>query len=200
MPTLPAPDKYLGVPIEVLRQHAGYAATDATHDAEIDNAFAIAVQIVEAYLDRILAYGSYTETAQRFAGTTIHLKAYPVDLVDMVVSGSGIEPEYVVSKEIGVVYLSAFLRANDLSCSYEGGFITVPGAIQMALIGTYDNVWSSVSATTNVAAVGQEVRAMSMDGMKLEYQNFSGGSGSRSFGYIPAAMLPMIDPYRREFV
>jgi len=73
----------------------------------------------------------------------------------------------------------------------------------MALIGTYDNVLVTMSASGNGSAntIGQQLRALSMDGMKMEYQSFSGsGSASAdSFGYIPAAMLPMIDPYRREF-
>lgn len=200
-PSVATPDPFLGIPIETLRQHAGLMPNDASQDAQIEAAFSITVQVVSDYLDRILPYGVYTESEIHFSGSAMHLKAYPLDIIDVLVSNDAQEPLFHFEKNTGVIKLDGHKRYHELSCSYRGGYVKLPGTLAMVVLATFDVVWASLSASSGSAVVGKEIRATVVDGMRVEYfdPNANSATSSAEFGLIPGSMISMLEPYRRKF-
>jgi hypothetical protein len=198
--TAAAIDPLFGIPIEGLRERIGLVSSDDSKDVAIESVFGIAVDLVETYLDRILRYGSYTETFAHFAGKIVSLKAYPIDTVDVIVYANGQEPPYHFNREAGLVYLDSFIRAHELSISYSGGYRTLPSGILMAVIGTFDNVWTEISAKVGAVSGVGEIKSISVpDVGTISYQSSgTGGGAGKDFGQVPAALLDVLSTYRRE--
>lgn len=188
---------FLGLTIETLRQHAGLAPSDASKDAEIEAAFLLALETLEAYLDRWLTLAAYTEQEVHVVGREISLKAYPLQSVESLKGDSGAALAYHAEKPTGVLKLDSFICYHTVDIEYTGGFQILPGPLQMALLATFDNVWAVYSPTDSGGA--KEVKAMTVDGMRVEYNVSSTSASASAFGAIPASALSMLDPYRRVY-
>lgn len=193
------PEDYLGIPVETLRVHAGYAPDDATHDAEIDIAYGIALESVESYLDRILTSGDYIESFTHVAASALSLKAYPLqEVVSVVVDPGASEPPFHKEDVTGLIKLDGHFAMHVVTVTYAGGYVKAPGPIMLALLATFDAVWASMQSAS--ATVGKEVKATVVDGMRVEYFDPSAGSSSsaQSFGVVPSSSAQMLDVYRRQ--
>lgn len=193
-------DPLFGIPIEGLRVRVGLLPSDNSKDLMIKDVFSASIGAIETYLNRILRFGNYTETFVHFAGKVVQLKAYPIERVDVVVAAVGVEPPYHVDKVAGDLHLDLFIRAHEFSVSYSGGYRSLPSDIILAVVATFDNVWSAVNASAGAVSGTGEIKSISVpDVGTISYQSAGvSASGKAGVGYIPGSVIELLTKYRRE--
>jgi len=190
---------YYGVPVELLRSRIGLLPTDASRDAEIEEAFTDGVLSINDYLDRVLQLGDYKEVSTHFRGFKLSLPAYPVETVATVFADE-IEPSFHLDKVTGLIKFDSVVGAHTLTVEYKGGYDIFPDAIQIAAIDAFDNAWRFLNSTSVAASSTSVVKSVSIDGMRVDYFDSSSESSvSESMGYLSPTTVSTLEPYRRVF-
>lgn len=195
----PAP--FLGIPIELLRTHAGFDPADATHDAEITAAYDMSLEIIESYLDRKLASSSQTETFTHKVGRALSLIRYPLQEVESVVGDNGAAIPFHAEVSTGLLKLDGYFVHHEIIVNYAGGYVVAPAGIKLALLATFDNVWASISSSSSISGTG-EIKSIAVpDVGTISYfdSNQKSSSSFVDYGPLPSTVIGMISGYRREF-
>jgi hypothetical protein len=193
--------KYFGLTINQLRVRVGLTDTDAGKDAEIDLAFATAVDILEVYLDRKLRLGSYVENKIHFFGTAISLAAYPL-AIDPTTSAPmvALSPSkgFHADPGTGFIHLDGYTWEHKIEVRYDGGYDTLPPMLMIAFLAVFDSAWGTMFEG-GVTGAGVVSRITVPDVGTISYDTGVSG-GASDAGLIPAGVVSMIQPYRRRLV
>jgi hypothetical protein len=178
----------------LLRKRIGLDPADTSRDDEITAVFAASIEALESALDRRLPLGVYTEQFTHAPGPTLSLSAYPVRLEQPVlVTVDGIDVPGHVDPATGLLYLDAYSREHTLLVVYTGGFDPLPPTLLMAVFSVFDII---AAQSAKVVQPGGEVKALSLDGARVEY--FDPLRGDAAGGLVPASVLATLNSYVRK--
>lgn len=191
--------------LEVLRVRVGLPADDTSKDDEITATYIAALSWMEAYLDRYLEPGTYTESFTHVAANVLSLKGYPVEAIVSMSSDNYDAPPvaYHVEEVNGLIHFDGYAVAHEIAVTYDAK-PALTGALYMAFLSLFDSVWAQFHASTSTDPVGTgAIKAISSDGARVEFD--VSGSSSSSSGIDPSSGLPfgvaaMLHLYRRESV
>lgn len=199
---MPVPDAAM---LESLRQRIGLQSDDAAQDADINQAYAMAVLWLEQYLDRILwtETGEVTESVPHYRGNTLSLRGYPVDALQpiTVIVPSGEVPSYTADLTNGLLLFDRTAWLRDLTVTYRIVDI-LNGPLRYALLLVFDQMLAALQVTEGGANQAGPVKAISSDGSRIEFDT-SGGSGATTRSIDPVSTFPvltlgMLQSYRRS--
>lgn len=187
--------------LKILRVRVGLDADDTSQDAAITAAYIGALSWLEAYLDRYLEPGTYTEVFTHIAANVISLKGYPVATINTIEDDDADPVHYHVEKKNGLIHFDGFAVAHELTVNYDAVPV-IDGALMLALLGLFDVVWGAFNSSSNDESLGGgAIKAITSDGARVEF-DVSGG-GSAGFGAVdpnsgmPVAVAAMLHVYKR---
>lgn len=147
--------------------------TDTTQDVEIQAALDSALEILEMYLDRKLMSAPETEKFYDVQGHTISLKRYPVTVKPT--STRAFEKMDMLN---GLMHFAGEILEHEIEVTYQGGYMVLPGAIELALWSAFDTTWSYINPLASAPVSTTGIKAVTVpDVGKIEY-DVSGASAS----------------------
>lgn len=196
------------ITIEQLRVRVGLDSADATRDADIIAAQAIANNVLEGYLDRTLTEGQYTEEFVHCWNNHVSLKAYPLISIDSV---AGAEPSRIFQHHHdsarGLLFFDGAVADHKMTVTYTGGYgatYPMPPALELALLLCFDQVWGTMNANADgVDGSGAIIKSISSDGANVQFDvSASGGALDSTYDDetgLPVSVVGLVRPFRREF-
>lgn len=189
--------------IEFFRVRIGLLSTDASQDTEIMAALATAYGYAELYTDRKFEWQQQIETFTHFIGNDISLIRYPITAI---VDIEGTENFYHFNAQTGILYFDGCVKAHELIVTYEGGYSDTsdadhpyvwPDALAFALLGIFDNIWSSMQAGASFVTGGIVKSVKAGADLSITYES-SGAAYAAFGGLIPAPSAAYLDLLARE--
>lgn len=125
------------------------ATSSPENDLELQMAMDVALTSVETYLDRKLLLAEETETFI-YPGpvATLSLVRYPISDVASVVLDGTAATDFKVRKQTGQLMFGCRRTPSEIVVEYEGGYQTLPAALEWALWTLFDAVWSEAQAVS----------------------------------------------------
>lgn len=186
--------------IDDLRVRVGLLDTDLTKDVQITDCYTLALNIIEAYLDRKILRGTYTETF--FNTKTALVKAWPIASLTTV-GGNAPDSNLRIDKDKGIIFN---VNWDNVELVYVGGWpdAEIPSVITLAMNAVFDELWVSMPGFANPAIddTGEsEIKKFSINGVTMEYFGSADKStvtGQNAANVIPSNFKNLLDYYRRE--
>jgi len=172
--------------------------TVAPTDAEMQNILDTAMSFAERYCSRFFKNATYVEEFRDRASRTLQLRAFPeitsIDISDS--DGKTLDISNIgLDEERGIVYGGFFVGAKALTVTYEGGYVTLPLDLELALWSIFDNIYGAMTKTNVTGSVGGISSVTLADVGTVKY-NTSGSSGSSDgYGYIPMTAEAILNLY-----
>lgn len=188
---------------ELMRVRVGLDSADTSKDAEIDAALIIAKDIIEDYLDRKLEYAVETEAFIHENGATLSLIRYPIDSIGSIAGTTGYAVNaYHVNKNNGLVFLDGHYRAHEMTVTYTGGYQTLPGALEMALLSVFDRVYGNLFDVGNIS-VNDAIKTIKAGDLSITYEGATTLYTNATEGmpvneFLQPNIIGLLSLYRRE--
>jgi len=167
-------------------------------DAAMQNILDTAMAFAERYCSRFFTNGIYVEEFRDIASRTIQLRAFPriTSIVIEDYKGKTIDISHIgLDTEIGIVYGGFLVGARALEVTYEGGYVTLPLDLEIALWGIFDSLYATMTATSITVAAGG-VKSIRLDDVgSIGYDTSVAGTGGGA-GYIPLSSQAILDLYK----
>jgi hypothetical protein len=192
------------VAIETLRTRVGLDATDASRDPQLEQGAALALTLVESWLDRKLLFkDDERETLRAEGGGALLLHRWPVTRIDMIApAGIGAElTHWIVDEARGTIHLRNY--RGPVYVEYAGGFYPLPADLEQAIFMVFDRVWSEFAGfAAQQPVLNNGLRRVQVTGVgSLDYENIYARASFdevNALGAIPALASGILAPYRRE--
>ena len=173
--------------------------TTAPTDAELQSILDTALKLAERYCSRFFKNGTYVEEFRDRASRTLQLHAFP-EITSIVIedyNGKALDISQIgLDTETGIVYGGFLAGARALEVTYQGGYVTLPLDLELALWGIFDNIYATMTATTVTAAAGGVSSITLADVGTVKYSTAGASSGNGGYGFIPLTSETILDLYR----
>ena len=202
------------------RPKIGLAATDTSRDGDLSVAMAVALDVIERYLDRGILFQNMVETAVEMHGRRVSLYRYPIVVVDAVTKtgasdqGAGAPigtNQYLTDDPAGLLIFKTSTIVDKVTVVYKGGYVIIPAALEWAMWTTFGTIWGEMfpgatagggGSTGGIVVAGSgDLKSVTIFGVgKLDYDvgsTVSGGSGNSGSAVIKTAADMLIDPATR---
>jgi len=189
----------MAIVIEQFRVLAGLPSNDASKDATIDSAIAIALSLMEGYCNRgIAAKEDYEEKFVLLKSDTVPLYLYPVKEVKTI-NGATLASQDLVDGKAGLLYLDKFNVENSIIIIYDGGYdyADMPEDLVYVIKTIFKNLFIELEGSTpNDDDIIKSVR---LGDMTVQYDtgsntaSYSGGA----FGVFSAVQTNVLNKYVR---
>ena len=172
--------------------------TTTPDDTAMQNILDTAIAFAERYCSRYFKNATYVEEFRDRASRTLQLHAFPeitsIDIEDS--NGKTLDISHIgLDEERGIVYGGFFVGAKALTVTYQGGYVTLPLDLEMALWGIFDNIYGDMTKTNVTGSAGGISSVTLADVGTVKYNTSGSGSSSDGYGYIPMTAEAILNLY-----
>lgn len=183
--------------IAAARLRQNVAAVDTTYDDQISAALALALSIVETYLDRKLEYLVDDVHIALPGSLDALVRRYPIESVKSITNHSG---AIVFDAKRGIVPVP--YSNSPVEVVYTGGYKPgeIPSEIEYVLMKLFDVLAPDFGLPTVGQVSGSTIQSITVpDVGTVRYSESASGSTSLAgIGLLTGTMRGLLDPYRAE--
>jgi len=135
------------------RTKIGLAPGDTSRDVDLSMSMAVALDLLETYLDRGILYQNMVETAVEMHGRRVSLYRYPLVAVDAVTTSGASDQsagapigtnQYLTDDQTGMVIFKTPTIVDKVTVVYKGGYVTLPPVLEWVLWTTWSTLWAEM--------------------------------------------------------